>query len=179
MSTTTDSGIPPATAQREPATPNSHTAPDGLGASFRVWLRRAYPTFLVLLALGGVAVIGHRTGWSFKGLAAFFGKPAAPQDDWCKEHGVPESICVECRKGLLPKPPTFGWCDKHKVYDCPLEHPEVAQLHVTPEITDADFARAQRALDFTDRPGNSKKCKLHPRRIQVASPAALKKLGLD
>src|SRR5207249_7001821 len=47
-------------------------------------------------------------------------------DDWCEEHGVPESICVECNKDLLPKEQEYGWCKVHGVAECPIDHPEVA-----------------------------------------------------
>jgi cobalt-zinc-cadmium efflux system membrane fusion protein len=143
------------------------------------WLRSALPTLLVLMALGGFALWGHHTGWTFPSFASLFGGGPAAKDDWCAEHSVPESLCVECRPGLLPRPPAYGWCRKHGVHDCPFEHPDVAQLKALPAITRADLDRAQRARDFALRKENSKTCKLHPRRIQVASHSILEKLGIE
>jgi cobalt-zinc-cadmium efflux system membrane fusion protein len=142
-------------------------------------VRRLIPTVLVLCALGGLALWGHETGWTIPKFSSLTGSAGQDQDDWCAEHAVPESICVECNTTLSSKPATFGWCEKHGVFDCPLEHPEVAQLKVTPRITGADLERAQRALDFADRPQNDRRCKLHPRRIQFASAAAMTKTGID
>jgi cobalt-zinc-cadmium efflux system membrane fusion protein len=103
----------------------------------------------------------------------------ADADDWCAEHAVRESICVECDAGLLPRGKSYGWCKIHGVHECPLEHPDVAQLHNPPEITAADLERARRALDFAVRPANSAKCKLHARRIQLASDAAAVRAGIQ
>jgi cobalt-zinc-cadmium efflux system membrane fusion protein len=109
--------------------------------------------------------------------SALTGNGPAPKGDWCEEHSVPESQCVECNKELLPQK-SFGWCKIHGVHDCPLEHPEVAQLKTTPHVTPADRERAQRALAFAPRPQNNAKCQLHSRRIQFASQASLDKQGI-
>ena len=140
-------------------------------------LARAVPTLLVLAALGALAWWGHRTGWTFPRFSALTGNGPAPKVDWCPEHSVPESQCVECNKDLLPQR-TFGWCKTHGVHDCPWEHPEVAQLRATPSVTPADLERARRALDFAKRPENNPKCQLHARRIQFASQEALTKQGV-
>jgi cobalt-zinc-cadmium efflux system membrane fusion protein len=149
------------------------------GQALRDWLGRTLPTALVLLALAGVAYWGHHTGWKVPSFAALTGHETAAKDDWCKAHGVPESACVECNASLLPRPKAYGWCKVHGVHDCPLDHPDVAQLRAVPEITAADRERAQRALDFAERPGNNSQCKLHPRRLQVASDEALARMGID
>src|SRR5207249_10656735 len=47
------------------------------------------------------------------------------------------------------------------------------------KVSPADLERAQRALDFAERPENSSMCKLHDRRIQFASPAAVAKAGVE
>ncbi len=151
----------------------------GTGNAPYGWVRRVLPTLLVLCALGGLALWGKQTGWTIPQFSALTGNGQADKDDWCAEHAVPESICVECNKDLILKPPTFGWCRKHGVFDCPLDHPEIAQLKTTPKITQADLERAQRALDFAQRPENNSQCKLHPRRIQFASAAAMAKAGVD
>jgi cobalt-zinc-cadmium efflux system membrane fusion protein len=41
------------------------------------------------------------------------------------------------------------------------------------------MARAERVLAFAERPGNNRRCTLHPRRIQVTSQEALDKMGID
>jgi hypothetical protein len=36
--------------------------------------------------------------------------------DWCAEHGMPESICVQCDASLAKKYKEKGdWCDEHDV----------------------------------------------------------------
>ena len=35
-------------------------------------------------------------------------------EDWCSEHGVPESLDTRCDKSLIPAFKATGdWCDKH------------------------------------------------------------------
>ena len=63
--------------------------------------------------------------------------------------------------------------------NCPLCHPEVAQLKQTPVVTDADRQRAARALASAPRPENNAVCKNYRRRIQFASLEAVKKAGVD
>ncbi|MBP3954128.1 efflux RND transporter periplasmic adaptor subunit [Gemmata sp. G18] len=138
----------------------------------------AVPALVVLALLGGVAWWGHHSGWTLPKRAALAGEKKEA-DDWCAEHSVPESACVECNAKLAPKPPSFGWCEKHGVHDCPWCHPEVAQLRGSvPTVTADDLARAKRALDFTERPENSPRCKLHARRIQFESSEAVDKAGV-
>lgn len=137
----------------------------------------AVPALAVLAMLGGVAWWGHSTGWTLPKRAALAGE-TKEQDDWCVEHSVPESACVECNHDLMPHPPAFGWDAIHGVHECPLCHPEVAQLRSIPAVTADDLARAKRALEFTDRPENSPRCKLHARRIQFASDEAVTKAGI-
>jgi cobalt-zinc-cadmium efflux system membrane fusion protein len=143
------------------------------------WLAgRALPNLLILFALGGLASWGHSTGWKLRPFAELSGAGGAGKDDWCAEHGVPESVCVECDRSLLPRGKTYGWCKAHGVHECPLEHPDVAQLKDTPRITGADLVRARAALDFADRPVNHPKYKLHQRRLQFPSLEAVGRAGL-
>lgn len=151
----------------------------GRAAAFFGWLVRSVPTALVLAALGGLAYWGHHTGWTIPKFTSLTGNGETEERDWCKEHSVPESECVECNPKLLPKPKKYGWSEKFGVHDSPLEHPDIAQLKTTPQITTADFERAQRALDFAERTENNRKCSLHPRRIQFVSQEAVGKSGLD
>src|SRR5262245_35285224 len=114
-------------------------------------LARGLPTVLVLAALAALAWWGHRTGWALPSFAALTGEPAKEKDDWCGEHGVPESACVECNSSLLPKGKDHGWCKAHGVHNCPLEHPDVAQLSEAPRVTPEDLERARVALAVMPR----------------------------
>jgi cobalt-zinc-cadmium efflux system membrane fusion protein len=137
------------------------------------------PTLLVMAVLAGLGVYGHRSDWKLPRFSALAGTAVAAPHDWCEEHGVPESQCVECHPELLPRGKDYGWCKEHGVHNCPLCHPEVAQLHQTPVVTDADRQRAARALASAPRPENNPVCKNHRRRIQFASLEAVKKSGVD
>lgn len=171
---------PSAAGQHEPSpTPSPQAVPDSRPAAFIRWLARAIPTGLVVAMLGGLAYWGHHTGWTLPSFAALTGSEAKEKNDWCGEHGVPESRCVECNTDILPRGKDYGWCRKHGVSNCLFEHPEVAQLKQVPTITQADLDRAQRALAFLPRPENNSKCKLHHRRIQFASQEAVEKVGID
>ena len=81
------------------------------------WLKRAGPMVLVLALLACFAYGGHRTGWTVPRFADLLGASNSANDDWCENHGVPESICVECNESLLPKLKT-SWCRKHGVHHC-------------------------------------------------------------
>jgi cobalt-zinc-cadmium efflux system membrane fusion protein len=144
---------------------------------FVVRLLGVVPTVVVLGLIGLGGWYGHRCEWKFPKRAALADEAKAP-DDWCAEHSVPHSGCVECKAELLTRPPGFGFCSVHGVQDCPLCHPEVAQLDQPPAVTPADLERAKRALELTVRPENSPKCKLHTRRLQFASAEAADKAGV-
>jgi cobalt-zinc-cadmium efflux system membrane fusion protein len=150
----------------------------GRGAALAQRAVRAVPNLLVLLALGGLAYWGHETGWRLPSFAELSGS-AADADDWCAEHAVAESLCVECNPKLMPRGPAYGWCKVHGVHECPLEHPDVAQLNRPALVTAADLERARQALAFTARPANSPRCKLHLRRVQFASDEAVARAGVE
>lgn len=143
------------------------------------WLGRTVPPVVVFGGLLGLLAWGHHSGWTLPKFAALTGAATEVKDDWCPEHRVAESQCVECQPDLLPRGQEFGWCKTHGVPECPFEHPEVAQLSSTPTITPADRERARRALDFAPRPENNSKCPLHRRRIQFASAEAADKAGIE
>jgi len=138
---------------------------------------RIIPALIALIFVVGLVVLGLRTGWRLPKFSALIGKEQKEKDDWCDEHSVPESICVECKKDCMPRAPEFGWCKKHGVHECPFCHPEVAQLPGTPQVSPADLHRAERALAFP-RVENASKCKLQQRLIQIASDEALAKIRL-
>ena len=143
------------------------------------WLGRAVPPLLVFTVLGALLVWGHHTGWTLPKFSSLAGQMDYAKDDWCSEHGVPESQCVECSPYLMPRPKAFGWCRKHGVHECPLCHPEVAETKPVPKVSGDDLARAKAALHFAQRPENNSKCKLHQRRIQFVSQESVEKAGID
>lgn len=169
--------VPARETAPQPPTQETITTRGGL-AGFWSWLSRSIPTLLVLLALGGLAYWGHHTGWKLPKFSDLNGTAQVEADDWCKEHSVPESQCVECKAELLPKK-DYGWCKTHGVHNCPLDHPDVAQLKDQPKITPADLERARRALTLMERPENNSKCPLYRRRVQFASEDAIAKAGVD
>lgn len=147
----------------------------GSVVAFLGWLGHSLPTFLVLLGLGALAAWGHHTGWTMPKLAALGGATEESEEDWCAEHAVPESVCVACRPELLPQPPAPPFCKKHGVPECPIDHPEIAQVKGSPPPPRAD---AQAALALLDRPENNNLCKLHLRRLQFTSAADVEKAGI-
>lgn len=156
-----------------------HAVRIGTGRRLLSALARALPSLVVFAALGGIAYCGHRTGWTVPRFSALLSAPQAETNDWCSEHSIPESLCVECNPALLPKGREFGWCHEHGVPECPLEHPEVAQLEEKPPIAPADRDRTRRGLAAAERPENNSKCKTHLRRIQFASQEAVAKAGIE
>jgi cobalt-zinc-cadmium efflux system membrane fusion protein len=148
-------------------------------ASFLGWLLHSVTALTIFAALGGLLVWGHHTGWKLPSFSSITGNATEGKDDWCAVHSVPESECVECNPDLMPRPKRYGWCKRHGIHDCPLDHPDVAQTLIPPHVTEEDRARAQRALDFAERPENNSKCKSHERRIQFVSQEAVDKAGVE
>jgi cobalt-zinc-cadmium efflux system membrane fusion protein len=143
-----------------------------------VRIARGLPTLAVVVLLGGLAIVGHQSGWTIPKFSEIFGNGNTAAEDWCKLHTVPQSMCVECDDKLLPKIKP-AWCRIHEVHYCPLDRPEIAQLPEVPAISPADVARARRALDLKERSTNSPKCKMSERRLQFASEGIMKKMGID
>lgn len=142
-------------------------------------LGRFVPTCLVLAMLILLGWYGHEYGWSIPTFSQLAGTTGDGPEDWCAEHGVPESICIACNAELMPKDQLYGWCQLHGVHECPLCHPELVQLSEKPQVGDADLQRAGRALAVKQRPKNDPACQLHLRRIQFASREAADKSGID
>lgn len=147
--------------------------------SFWSWLRHVGPTAMVMAVLAGLAFWGHLTDWTLPKFSTLIGNATVRVDDWCKDHNVPASQCIECLPELVAALPDFGWCKVHGIAQCPLDHPEIAQLNTPPEITPVILERVQRALTVKPRSENSSRCVLHRRRIQFASVEALAKVGVD
>ena len=137
------------------------------------------PTALVLGALGAVGWWGHVHNWKLPKASELRGE-VAEKDDWCEDHNVPESICLECHPEMEPKKSEpKGWCNTHGIPDCTLCNPDRAELATPPSVSPDDRARAKSALDFTPRPTNLKACALHRRRIQLADDEAAAKAGVQ
>ena len=143
------------------------------------WLSGSIPTLLSLVTFGGLFYYGHHSDWKLPKFSALAGAEAAKLADWCEEHGVPESQCVECNGDLMPKGPDYGWCPEHGVHNCPLHHPDVAQLKETPIVAKSYLERAARALALRPRPENNAVCKVYQRRIQFASIETVRQAGVD
>jgi cobalt-zinc-cadmium efflux system membrane fusion protein len=133
------------------------------------------PTGLVLTGLGALAYWGHAMDWKLPKFSTLVGGSAIQNDDWCPAHNVPESACVECKPDLLPRA-KIPYCKTHGVPECPLDHPEIAQVNGPAELPRYDV---RAALGLLERPEASRQCKLHEHRIQFASAAAAEKAGVD
>jgi len=144
-----------------------------------VRISQMVPTLLVMGALAGLGYFGHHYGWKIPKFSELTGSGEVVPTDWCEEHGVPESVCVECDPYLMPDSPDYGWCEIHGVHNCPLEHPDVAQLKETPAIETADLERAARALALMLRPENDPSCKVYKSRIQFASIESVRQAGVE
>lgn len=131
-------------------------------------LLAALPTVFVLAGAGAVGWWGHRHDWTLPKFSQLNGETAEP-DDWCAEHNVPESACIECDDALLPKAKPRGWCKEHGIPECAQCHPELAQLAKLPQPPADERDRAKRMLAFTARPENNPNCQTHARRIQFAT----------
>lgn len=143
------------------------------------WFRSIIPTIAVVAALAGLGAWGYGSDWTLPKFSALMGRDTTDSELWCEEHNVPEAICIECNSQLLPKGEDYGWCRVHGVSNCPLAHPDVAQLKSIPNITSGDLERASRALALRPRAENNSHCQLDQRRIQFASVEAIEKAGVD
>ncbi len=136
---------------------------------------------LPVLILGSLAsfvgFVPHEK-WPLPRFFALWGQSPIRVEAWCSEHGVPESICIECDTRRWPKPADAGWCREHGVAECVLHHPELAQTKAPAVVTSDAFARARRGLDLLPRQENNSRCKLYRRRLQFASTEAIEKAGI-
>src|SRR5262249_12612595 len=146
------------------------------------WLGRNAITAAVLAALVGLAYWGHQNDWKLPKFSALINDDDDDADEKekdknrCADHNVVKALCIECNPELIPPSPEYGWCAKHGIADCPLDHPDLAQVQGSPQMPRYDV---EAALKLGDRHSNTPKCQLHRRRIQFASEEAVNKAGID
>lgn len=160
-----------------PAPTPASTPPTSPDVRARWWAAaKSVPNLVVFVLLAGVLYLGHHTGWKMPKMSELLGVGATAESDWCSEHLVPGSQCVECKPDLLPKPPEFGFCRTHGVAECVICHPELAQVKGEPKLPAYDTAAP---LALVARPENNSQNTLHKRRVQFASSASAEKSGVD
>jgi cobalt-zinc-cadmium efflux system membrane fusion protein len=156
--------------------PAAERAVSPLKVRFRLVASGGIPNLIVFALLAAVFYFGHHTGWKMPKLGAMFAAQTGAVDDWCADHLVPASNCVECREGLLPRPPEFGFCRAHGVAECVICHPELAQVTGQPRLPAYDTTQA---LALVTRPENNSRSQLHVGRVQFATAAGAEKAGID
>jgi cobalt-zinc-cadmium efflux system membrane fusion protein len=134
------------------------------------------PNAIVFALLAAIFVYGHHHDWKLPRFSTLLNHAPAPPADWCQEHLVPASQCVQCRPELRPKRPEFGFCREHGVAECVLCHPELAQVAGTPKLPTYDVSAA---LKLIPRPTNNSRSSLHRAVVQLASQETVEKLGLE
>jgi cobalt-zinc-cadmium efflux system membrane fusion protein len=157
----------------------SKTETDNVPSSPRRWwvsVLRGIPNLVVFALLAGVLYLGHRTEWKMPKVSELRGAAPEASDDWCTEHSVAETLCVECNADLFPKPQPFGFCREHGVTECVIDHPELAQVNGRPQLPVYDTAQA---IALIARPENNSRNTLHTRRVQFASPETVDRAGID
>ncbi|MES2788482.1 MAG: efflux RND transporter periplasmic adaptor subunit [Planctomycetota bacterium] len=161
-------GLPVANAEHRPSLEQRHQR---LGRFLN-----GLPNLIVFSLLGGVLYLGHHTGWKMPKLSALMGATAAPADDWCSEHLVPETQCIECQPDLFPKRKPFGFCREHGVAECVIHHPELAQTKSQAQRPKYDTTQAIRLMT---RPENNSRNTMHLGRVQFTSAESVTKSGVD
>src|SRR5436190_14714608 len=122
--------------QTSPTLPQQSALQPGAAAEAappRRRIRAVVSAVTVAALLASVAVWGHTTDWTLPKFSALVGardhsQCPADSEGWCKEHNVPDAQCIECNANLVPAMPDYGWCAEHGIAQCPLHHPDVAQL---------------------------------------------------
>lgn len=168
-----------ATPPRPGTAPPTAEARPGLTPRRPLWktLVGALPNLVVFSLLGGVMYLGHHTGWKLPKLSALTGDSTVEGvDDWCTEHLVPESTCIECQVDLLPKEKPFGFCQEHGVAECVIHHPELAQVKNEPRFPKYDTVRAIAVLARSE---NNSRNTMHTSRVQFVSAESVAKAGVD
>lgn len=130
----------------------------------------------IFSVLGGVFLLGTYLDWKMPSFSSLISGSRPSEEDWCPEHAVPESICVECHPDLYPALPTFGFCTEHGVRECVIHHPELAQVKGEPRLPSYDTVSA---IGVMDRSSNDPEDPLAHHRIQFADADAVVKSGIE
>lgn len=70
--------------------------------------------FITLFVFATTAALAAEAGKTQTNLHGTKGAKPGSYEDWCGEHGVPESLDTRCDKSLIPAFKATGdWCDKH------------------------------------------------------------------
>lgn len=152
----------------------SSSAKASSGSAFR-WLVGSLSNLFAFGLLAAVFFIGHKTGWKIPKASDLYSGTLGTTEDWCAEHLVPESICVECDPKLLPKAKSFGFCKEHGVTECVIHHPELAQLKSEPKLPAYDTVAA---INLLPRLANNSRNTLNTRRVQFTTAEAVAKAGV-
>jgi len=136
----------------------------------------AVPNLAVFALLAAVFYAGHHTGWKLPKFSELTSAPADAEADWCEEHSVPESQCLECQPALKPKLPSFGWCETHGVSECVICHPELSQAKREPQVPAYDTAAA---IGVRPRNLQNPLDALHTKVVQFASAEAADRAGIE
>jgi cobalt-zinc-cadmium efflux system membrane fusion protein len=137
---------------------------------------RAVPNMIVFAILAGTIYVGHQTGWKLPSFSELTGQSFTTIGDWCTDHLVPESQCVECKPDMLPKGKEFGFCREHGVAECVTHHPELAQVNGEPQLPKYDTVQA---VTLIARSENNSRDNLHTKRVQFTTPDSVKKSGVE
>lgn len=172
MSATTKPSASPAGVSLQNTAPIRANRPTG----WRAGMLHAIPNLIVFSMLAGVMYLGHHTGWKISKLSELTGTTKVAADDWCAEHLVPESLCIECQTDLWPKPKPLGFCREHGVAECVIHHPERAQANGGPRLPRYDTVQAIAVLP---RPENNSRNTLHTHRVQFSSVDSIAKAGIE
>lgn len=164
---------------RPAATPRPVELQPNLDAPRRHWWMtalNAVPNLIVFLLLGGVLYVGHESEWKLPKMSELTGTAAVIPDDWCSEHLVPESECMECHPELLPRREPLGICPEHGVAECVICHPKLAQVKGEPQLPKYDTVAA---IQLVPRRENNSRNTLHTSRVQFLSTESVDKAGID
>lgn len=160
---------------QQSARPASAPAPTP-EATWWTWMASAIPNLIVFVLLGATLYLGHHTDWKLPKLSELTGAAATEDNDWCGEHLVPASRCIECEADLLPKGKPFGFCQEHGVAECVLHHPELAQVNGEVQRPKYDTAKA---IALVPRQENNSRNTLHLTRVQFSSKESVDKAGVE
>ena len=114
------------TAQPTPESKDTIANTGSRGTKIASAIGTFIPTVLAFAAIGGIAFWGHRTGWSAPKFSQLTGTKAVAEEDWCTEHGVPDSRCIKCHPELVGANMN-DWCPEHGLPEskCTICHPEL------------------------------------------------------